>query len=120
MAIHPDIQKKAQSEIDRITGKARLPDFQDRPSMPYMEAMYREVMRWMPPLHIGLPHFSTEDDVYKGYFIPKGVISLACLVVRSEIDHNMTQVPRSLEIFGRPFNFLCFPATPGTLFLKNF
>ncbi len=85
MAIHPDIQKKAQSEIDRITGKARLPDFQDRPSMPYMEAMYREVMRWMPPLHIGLPHFSTEDDVYKGYFIPKGEFSLACLVTPSEL-----------------------------------
>ncbi len=53
--------------------------------MPYMEAMYREVMRWMPPLHIGLPHFSTEDDVYKGYFIPKGEFSLARLVVPSEL-----------------------------------
>lgn len=72
MATHPKIQKKAQMEIDSITGGLRLPDFQDRPTMPYIEAMYRELMRWMPPLHIGLPHYSTEDDTYKGYFIPKG------------------------------------------------
>ncbi|KAF8183439.1 cytochrome P450 [Pholiota molesta] len=72
MAIHPEIQKKAQAEIDHITGGTRLPDFQDRPSLPYLEALYRELMRWMPPVPLGLPHRLTEDDEYKGYFIPKG------------------------------------------------
>ena len=72
MALHPDIQKKAQEEIDRVVGNQRLPGFHDRESMPYTDAIYREVMRIRPVLPMGLPHASTEDDVYNGYFIPKG------------------------------------------------
>ncbi|KAF9479967.1 cytochrome P450 [Pholiota conissans] len=77
MTIHPEIQKKAQAEIDRVTGGSRLPDFEDRSSLPYIEAMYRELMRWMPPVPLGLPHRLTEDDEYKGYFIPKGTAVMA-------------------------------------------
>lgn len=76
MALNPGIQRKAQAELDRVVGKDRLPSFDDRPLLPYTEAIYREVMRWRPPLPVGLPHATTEDDVYKGYFIPKGVIAL--------------------------------------------
>ncbi|CAA7263055.1 unnamed protein product [Cyclocybe aegerita] len=72
MAISPDVQKKAQAEIDRVVGTNRLPDFTDRPSLPYIEAIYREVMRFCPPLPIGLMHTLAEDDVCGGYFIPKG------------------------------------------------
>ena len=76
MALHPEIQKKAQEEIDRVVGNQRLPDFHDRESMPYTDAIYREVMRIRPVFPLGLPHGSTEDDVYNGYFIPKGRILL--------------------------------------------
>ncbi|KAF8139517.1 cytochrome P450 [Mycena galopus ATCC 62051] len=72
MAIHPDIQKKAQTEIDKFIGTHRLPEFEDRPLLPFVEAIYREVMRWKPVLPLGLPHASTADDVYDGYFIPNG------------------------------------------------
>lgn len=72
MAQNPDIQKKAQEEIDRIIGSDRLPTLDDRDSLPYVEAMYREVMRWRPALPLCVPHASTEDAVYKGYFVPKG------------------------------------------------
>ena len=74
MALRPDIQKKAQKEIDRVVGSRRLPDFNDRESMPYTDAIYREVMRIRPVAPMGFPHTSTEDDVYNGYFIPKGRI----------------------------------------------
>ncbi|KAF8868693.1 cytochrome P450, partial [Infundibulicybe gibba] len=30
-----------------------------------------------PVLPLGVPHTSTDDDVYKGYFIPKGSIVFA-------------------------------------------
>ena len=76
MALNPDIQKKAQEEIDRVVGNQRLPNFDDRESMPYTDAIYREVMRTRPILPLGFPHTSTEDDVYNGYFIPKGRILL--------------------------------------------
>jgi hypothetical protein len=72
MAVNPVIQQKAQKEIDRVVGRNRLPDFSDRPTMPYIEAIYREVLRCRPPLQVGAPHCLIEDDHYKEYFIPKG------------------------------------------------
>lgn len=72
MAINPEIQRKAQSEIALIIGSGRLPNLDDRPSLPYIEAIYREVLRFRPPVPLNLPHAALEDDYYKGYFIPKG------------------------------------------------
>jgi cytochrome P450 len=72
MVTHPEVQRIAQEEIDRVVGNNRLPDFNDRRSLPYIEALYHEVMRYSPPLPLGVPHGITEDDVYEGYFLPKG------------------------------------------------
>jgi len=74
MAINPNIQAKAQSEIDRAVGSQRLPSFEDRKlgKMPYIEAIYRELLRMAAPLPLCVPHAVSEDDYYKGYFIPKG------------------------------------------------
>jgi cytochrome P450 len=69
MATHPST--KAQEEIDSVNGTHRLLEFENCPSLPYVGAS-REVMRWKPVLPLGLPHAATEDDVYDGYFIPKG------------------------------------------------
>ncbi|KAF7324284.1 O-methylsterigmatocystin oxidoreductase [Mycena sanguinolenta] len=86
MALYSEIQKKAQTEIDTVTGPRRLPEFEDRPSLPFVEALYREVMRWKPVTPLGVAHASTEDDVYNGYFIPKGttVISNIWAMTRDE------------------------------------
>ncbi|KAF7357540.1 O-methylsterigmatocystin oxidoreductase [Mycena sanguinolenta] len=86
MALYPEIQKKAQTEIDTVIGTDRLPEFEDRPSLPYVEALYREVMRWKPATPLGVPHASAEDDIYDGYFIPKGttVISNIWAMTRDE------------------------------------
>ncbi|KAF7294033.1 CyP450 monooxygenase [Mycena kentingensis (nom. inval.)] len=74
MALHPDVQKKAQAQIDTVVGHDRLPNPSDRDQLPYVEAIYREVLRWKPPVVLSLPHGTTEDDIYDGYFIPKGAI----------------------------------------------
>ncbi|KAJ3505895.1 hypothetical protein NLJ89_g7172 [Agrocybe chaxingu] len=79
MLTHPEVQKKAQAEIDMVVGTSRLPTFDDRASLPYVEAVYREVMRYNPPLSIGVAHASAEDDYYNGYFIPKGTTIFANL-----------------------------------------
>jgi len=70
--VNPEACKKAQAEIDRVTAGDRLPGYHDRPSLPYVEAFYREVMRWRPAFPLGVAHSVTEDDVYEGYLIPKG------------------------------------------------
>jgi cytochrome P450 len=72
MATNPDVQKKAQEEIDACVGDDRLPNYNDWPSLPYIEAVVREIFRWRNVLPLSLPHCATEDDIYKGYFIPKG------------------------------------------------
>ncbi|KAF7365147.1 O-methylsterigmatocystin oxidoreductase [Mycena venus] len=86
MALNPDIQSKAQGEIEAIVGPHRLPKFEDRPSLPYVEALYREVMRWRPVVPLGVAHATSTSDVYNGYFIPKGatVISNIWAMTRDE------------------------------------
>ena len=46
MANHPDVQSKAQKEIDTVVGKDRLPMFEDRATLPYITAIIREILRW--------------------------------------------------------------------------
>jgi len=78
MASNPEVQKKAQAEIDRVIGdSSRLPDFSDRERLPYLEATMREVFRCSLVLPHSNGHMSTSDDVYNGYFIPKGSLVLS-------------------------------------------
>ena len=72
MAIHPSIQKKAQKEIDELLGGERLPALPDRDNLPYISALIKEIYRWHAPLPISVPKLSKEDDIYKGYHLPKG------------------------------------------------
>ncbi|KAG2368707.1 cytochrome P450 [Suillus spraguei] len=72
MVLHPDVQKRAQAEIDSVIGRDRLPTFEDRASLPYVESILRETFRWYPILPLGVPHATSSDDTYDGYFIPKG------------------------------------------------
>ncbi|KAK7449278.1 cytochrome p450 [Stygiomarasmius scandens] len=74
MSFYPDVQAKAQKELDTVLGPGKLPTFEDRSSLPYIEAVYREVMRWHPAIPLGLPHGTSADIFYKGYYIPKGTI----------------------------------------------
>ncbi|KIJ23555.1 hypothetical protein M422DRAFT_195788, partial [Sphaerobolus stellatus SS14] len=70
----PEVQKKAQAELDDVIGSDRLPEFGDKSALPYTVAIYKETMRWHPLLPLGVPHAISEDDVIEGYFIPKGAI----------------------------------------------
>ncbi|KAF9801279.1 hypothetical protein IEO21_10160 [Rhodonia placenta] len=37
-----------------------------------LECVLLEVYCWNPPLPLGVPHSLTQDNIYKGYFLPKG------------------------------------------------
>lgn len=76
MILFPQVQRRAQEEIDTVVGKERLPTFEDRDRLPYVNALVKEVMRWWPMVPMGLPH-ATEDEVeYDGMRIPKGAYLL--------------------------------------------
>ncbi|KXG50521.1 Cytochrome P450 [Penicillium griseofulvum] len=72
MALFPEVQRKAQEEIDTVLGTNRLPQFQDRDNLPYINALVKEVLRWHPVVPMSVPHMSSQDDTCEGYFIPKG------------------------------------------------
>jgi len=76
MIENPHVWKRAQAEIDAIVGRDRLPEFDDRAQLPYVDAIIREVSRWRPVGPLGIPHGTTESDVYNGYYIPKGATIL--------------------------------------------
>ncbi|KAH9925313.1 cytochrome P450 [Fomitopsis serialis] len=71
MAQHPEIQRKAQAEVDAFVGD-RLPKFSDREDMPYLEAVLKEVHRCNPSVPLALPHYVRREDVYAGFRIPAG------------------------------------------------
>ncbi|KAF9445054.1 cytochrome P450 [Macrolepiota fuliginosa MF-IS2] len=77
MLICPDVQRRAQQELDSVVGTDRLPDFSDKPNLPYLSAIIKEVLRWNPATPMGVPHLTTDEDVYEGYYIPKGCIIFA-------------------------------------------
>jgi len=93
--MHPEVQRKAQAEIDGVIESDRFPTLADQSNLPYVDALMKEVLRWNPvgPLgesailrsHSllsrerltagappGAPHTATENDVYGRHFIPKG------------------------------------------------
>ncbi|SJL03008.1 related to cytochrome P450 CYP2 subfamily [Armillaria ostoyae] len=92
MILFPEVQVKAQAEIDAVVGNDRLPGFDDRQRLPYINALVLEVSRWHAVTPTGVPHRVTEDDVHSGYFIPKGSIHY----------RNMLHDP---TVYDQPFGF---------------
>lgn len=78
MVRYPEVQKRLQSEIDSVVGAHRLCGMDDRDSLPYVECVIKELLRFsaVAPL---VPHSVEEDDIYDGYRIPKGAWIMANL-----------------------------------------
>lgn len=46
VTLYPDVAKKAQAEIDSVVGSERLPTLDDRPDLPYIDCILKEVFRY--------------------------------------------------------------------------
>ncbi|KAF4776026.1 cytochrome P450 [Colletotrichum scovillei] len=90
MLTYPHVFGKVQDMIDKVVGHDRLPVFEDREKLPYVDAMIEEVMRWRPILPAGLDHAAVEEDEYKGYRIPAG----------ATIIHSQWAITRDKEVYG--------------------
>ncbi|RXW15746.1 hypothetical protein EST38_g10108 [Candolleomyces aberdarensis] len=95
LAMNPEVQKRAQKEIDEVVGFGRLPDFSDKPQLVYLDALLKEVFRWHQTLPLGVPHATTQDDVYDGYFIPKGTVVIG----------NALHILHDPELYPDPYKF---------------
>ncbi|CCL99952.1 uncharacterized protein FIBRA_01977 [Fibroporia radiculosa] len=96
MVLYPDVYRKAQAEISRVVEQSRLPVFEDRSSMPYLECVLKEVYRWGCPLPFVIPHRLLEDDEYRGYHLPAG----------SLIIPNVWAMFRDPDLFSDPDRFM--------------
>ncbi|EMD40149.1 hypothetical protein CERSUDRAFT_63625 [Gelatoporia subvermispora B] len=76
MVLYPHVQKRAQAELAKVVGPDRVPYFSDRETLPYIEAICKEAMRWQPVLPLGMAHRCVADDEYRGYQIPAGALIL--------------------------------------------
>ncbi|KAG5991739.1 hypothetical protein E4U52_003373 [Claviceps spartinae] len=76
LILYPEVQRRAQQEIDEVVGGDRLPEFQDRDHLPYVNALVKETYRWMPVVPVGTTHVTEEEMVFSGYRIPKGAFLL--------------------------------------------
>lgn len=68
---------KAQGYLNTIVGRDRLPTFKDRPSLPYIDAIVEELLRWRPAGAAGVPHATKVEGSYDGYRIPAGSVVIA-------------------------------------------
>ena len=51
--LRPEIQTIAQKELDAVTRRERLPTFEDRSRLPFVDAICKEVIRWRPVVPMG-------------------------------------------------------------------
>uniref|UniRef100_A0A8C5MNI2 Cytochrome P450 n=1 Tax=Leptobrachium leishanense TaxID=445787 RepID=A0A8C5MNI2_9ANUR len=78
MVKHTDIQEKVQEEIARVIGSS-TPRYDHRFEMPYTTAVINEIQRFASILPMNLPHETSEDVTFKGYFLPKGTVIIPLL-----------------------------------------
>ena len=76
MMLHPNVQRKAQAELDQVLGPNAFPSVEDRDKLPYINAIVTEALRWHTVAPLGLPHKTDQDDIVDGYLIPKGALLL--------------------------------------------
>ncbi|KAI0295310.1 cytochrome P450 [Multifurca ochricompacta] len=95
MTLYPEVQRKAQAEVDSVTCGSRLPDFSDFDELPYVDAVLNEVLRWHPVTPLGVAHRVMENDVYEGHLIPAG----------STVIPNVWAIMRDPVTFPEPNRF---------------
>lgn len=74
MTKFPEVQAKAQAELDAVLGKGQIPTFNDQASLPYLTAVVKESLRYQQVAPLAIPHQLVKEDVYKGYTFPAGAV----------------------------------------------
>ncbi|KAF8314228.1 cytochrome P450 [Clavulina sp. PMI_390] len=95
MLLHPEVQKKAQEELDRVVGEGRLPTIDDQPNLPYLDAIVKEVLRWQPVVPFSVPTAPKKADSYGDYYIPHDAV----------VIQNTWAISRDEEMYPDPESF---------------
>lgn len=128
MTQHPESLKALQTELDRVCGTDRSPNFDDLDQLKYTRACMNEVsvrlfeqltgyqtneidsplkqvLRWRPVAPAAVPHMLTQDDTYEGFVIPKGTIVFinAWAIHMNENEYDEPQKFKPERFLGNKF-----------------
>lgn len=92
MLHYPEWLRQLQQEIADMCGD-ECPSWDDREKLPLLRAIVKETIRWRPPVPTGIPHATEADDVWNGYFIPKGATIHALEWYVHPISPNFVHLP---------------------------
>lgn len=117
MTLHPEVQAKAQAELDAYLGQDRLPEFADEEYLPYVRALVMELQRWIPvtPMRALTRQLMSPPmlDASTFQFFP-----MQRLKTTSTEDTTFRRVRRSLSIYGE--NFMVFYNCSSSLSGQSF
>ena len=71
LAHNPDVQERAQKELDEVVGRNRVPTLEDRDHLPYMESLIAEVQRCGNVAPFALFHCVEKDVEIDGVLYTK-------------------------------------------------
>ncbi|XP_034153117.1 cytochrome P450 1B1-like [Esox lucius] len=71
---YPNIQTRLQEQIDKVVGRDRLPNMEDKASLAYLDAVIYETMRYTSFVPLTIPHSTTSDVTIEGLHIPKDTV----------------------------------------------
>ncbi|XP_072015657.1 cytochrome P450 2G1-like [Amphiura filiformis] len=92
---YPKVQDRIHREIDTIVGRNRLPTLNDKPNLPYSQAVLAELHRIISLVPLSDFHVAGDTTTFRGYTIPKN-----CVVIS-----NLYAVMHSPEVWGDPEEF---------------
>ncbi|CAI9551805.1 unnamed protein product [Staurois parvus] len=99
MMKYPEIQEKVQQEISKVVGLAQL-TYSHRVQMPYTNAVIHEIQRFADIVPLNVPHETTRDVTFRGYFIPKETYIIPLL---SSVLRDKTQFEKPDEFYPNHF-----------------
>ena len=66
----PNVQKRAQAEIDAVVGENRSPVWSDYSQLSYVSMIVKETMRWRPVTPLAFPHAASEGMNIAKHTVP--------------------------------------------------
>ncbi|KAI4822717.1 hypothetical protein KUCAC02_008248 [Chaenocephalus aceratus] len=78
MAKYPHVQDQVQEELSRELG-SRQAGVDDRKNLPYTDAVIHEIQRLANIVPMAIPHKTSRDVTFQGYFIKEGTTVLPLL-----------------------------------------
>ncbi|ROK28241.1 Cytochrome P450 2K1 [Anabarilius grahami] len=95
MAKYPHIQDRVQEEIDQVIG-GRQPITDDRKNLPYTDAVVHETQRLANIVPMSIPHMTSCDVHFNGYFIKKGTCIFP-LLMSVLLDEDEWETPHTFN-----------------------